>query len=185
MKQKLADAVSKVFVVYYKIIYGKHVDFGHNVIINHKFRLRGRGKLIIGNRCNLWAFEEPNKFFLYDASAEITVGEGSRVNGVTVHCRKKVSLGKNCIVGSAIILDTDFHKFKDPKHILYGAQTTKPVAVGDNVWLCGQSVLLKGSVVGNGSVVGFRSVVTKKFPSNVVIAGNPAKVVRAVKSKNT
>lgn len=78
-----------------------------------------------------------------------------------------------------MIMDTDFHTFDDPNHILYGNLKSKPVKIGNDVWLCGQSVLLKGCQIGNKSVVGFRAVVTKSFPENVVIAGNPAKVVKS------
>lgn len=179
MKQKVAQILSKAFVVYYKMLYGKRVSFGGNVLINHKFKLKGRGKLAIGDNCNLWAFEESNKFFLYSDRAEIRIGERSRLNGITIHCLEKVGLGNNCLTGSAVIMDTDFHEFHDPSHILYNNPKSKPVTVGNNVWLCGQCVLLKGSGIGNNSVVGFRAVVTKGFPNDVVIAGNPARIVKS------
>ncbi|MFA5776246.1 MAG: acyltransferase [Patescibacteria group bacterium] len=181
MKQKVAQIISKMFIVYYKMLHGKHVSFGNGLLINHKFKLRGQGKLIVGDGCNLWAHEESNKFFLYSDKAESRIGEGSRLNGITIHCLEKVSLGNNCLAGSSIIMDTDFHEFRDPSHILYNNPRSKPVTVGNNVWLCGQSVLLKGSKIGDNSVVGFRAVVTKSFPNDVVIAGNPARIV---KSKN-
>ena len=179
MKLQVAQIISKICVVLYKLRYGKRVSFGKNILINHKFRLKGQGKLIIGNGCNLWAHEEPNKFLFYSDKAEITIGEGSQLNGVTIHCLEKVVLGDNCLSGSVIIMDTDFHQFHDPAHILYNNPKSKPVTVGNGVWLCGQCVLLKGSGVGNNSVVGFRAVVTKTFPANVVIAGNPARVVKS------
>ncbi len=179
MKQKVAQILSKLFVVCYKMLYGKRVSFGKNVLVNHKFKLAGQGKLVVSDNCNLWAHEESNKFFFYSDKAEIRIGEGSRLNGITIHCQEKVTLGSNCLTGSAIIMDTDFHQFHDPSHILYGNPKSKPVTVGNNVWLCGQSVLLKGSNIGDKSVVGFRAVVTKQFTNDVVIAGNPAKIVRS------
>ena len=179
MRLKVAQILSKVFIAYYRMLYGKRVSFGKNILINHKFKLKGRGKLVVGDSCNLWAHEESNKFFLYGNGAEIKIGEGSQLNGATIHCLEKVRLGSNCLIGSAIIMDTDFHEFHDPSHILYGNPKSKPVTVGNGVWLCGQCVLLKGSSVGNNSVVGFRAVVTKNFPSDVVIAGNPARVVKS------
>jgi acyl-[acyl carrier protein]--UDP-N-acetylglucosamine O-acyltransferase len=181
MKQKVAQIISMMFTSYYKTLYGKRVVFGKNTLINHKFRLKGRGRLILGDNCNLWAHEEPNNFFLYSDSAEIRMGEGNRLNGITIHCLEKVTLGNNCLTGSVIIMDTDFHEFRNEAHILYNNRKSKAVTVGNNVWLCGQSVLLKGSEIGDNSVVGFRAVVTKSFPSDVVVAGNPARVV---KSKN-
>lgn len=179
MKLKVAQLISKICLVLYKLLYGNRVTFGKNILINHRFKLQGRGKLIVGDSCNLWAHEESNKFFFYSHKAEITIGEGSQLNGITVHCLEKVTLGNNCLAGSAIIMDTDFHQFHDPTHILYNNPKSIPVTVGNGVWLCGQCVLLKGSSVGDNSVVGFRAVVTKSFPADVVIAGNPARVVKS------
>ena len=129
MKQEVAQILSKIFIVYYKIRYGNRVSFGKNILVNHKFKLQGQGKLIIDNGCNLWAHEEPNKFFFYSHNAEITIGEGSQLNGVTIHCLEKVSLGNSCLVGSAVIMDTDFHEFHDPTHILYNNPKSKPPLV--------------------------------------------------------
>jgi maltose O-acetyltransferase len=179
MKQKVARFISKMFVGYYKLLYGDRVKFGKEVLINHRFKLKGQGRLTVANGCNLWAHEEANKIFFYSNKAEITIGEGSRLNGTTIHCLEKVSLGNNCLSGSAIIMDTDFHEFRNPDHILYNNSKSKAVTVGNNVWLCGQCVLLKGSSVGDNSVVGFRAVVTKNFPGDAVIAGNPARIVKS------
>lgn len=184
MKQKVAQAISKLLILYYKARYGRVVSFGTNVLINHKLLIKGTGKLIIKDKCNLWAHQESNKFFLYGQDSQITVGEGSRLNGITIHCKENVTIGENCLAGSCIIMDTDFHEFHNPEHVLFNNPKSKPVTVGNGVWLCGQSALLKGSKIGHNSVVGFRAVVTKEFPSDVVIAGNPAKIVKSKDVKN-
>jgi len=46
------------------------------------------------------------------------------------------------------------------------------------VWAGGQSAILKGVTIGENSIVGFRAVVTRDVPPNVVVAGNPAGVVK-------
>ena len=53
-----------------------------------------------------------------------------------------------------------------------------PIVVDDNVWLAGQTVVLKGVRIGRNSVIGFRAVVTRDVPPDVIVAGNPAKVIR-------
>ena len=177
--KKLATLLSTLFIIYYKMIYGKKVEFGKNIIVNHKLKIKGPGKLIIANNVNLWAYEEPNRFYFYDQKALIKIGANCRLNGLTCHSEESSEIGDNCLTGSTIIMDTDFHTFSDREHILYNNPKTKPVRIGNGVWICGQSVILKGCQIGNKTVIGFRSVVTKNFPSNVVVAGNPAKIVKS------
>lgn len=55
-----------------------------------------------------------------------------------------------------------------------------PIHVGDDVWIGGNSVILPGITIGNNSVVGAGSVVTKDVPEDVVVAGNPAKVIKNI-----
>ena len=54
----------------------------------------------------------------------------------------------------------------------------KPVTIGNDCWIGGQAVINPGVTLGDNVVVGSGAVVTKSFPSNVVIAGNPAKIIK-------
>ena len=54
----------------------------------------------------------------------------------------------------------------------------KPVTIGSDVWIGGKSVICPGVMIGDRSVIGAGSVVTKHVPTGVVVAGNPAKVIR-------
>lgn len=178
MKRKLALFISKFFIAYYRIRYRGRVRFGRNVIVNYQLRVTGPGKLVIGDDVNMWTHAEPNGFHFYSPDARITIGERTRVNGVSCFCETSISIGSDCIIGSSMLMDTDFHTFTEPNHVLYGSQKTKPIAIGNHVWLCGQSAVLKGCTIGNGSVVGFRALVAKSFPDDVVIAGNPATILK-------
>lgn len=179
MKKQLAHLISGFLVAYYKVRYGKRVHFGKHVIINHKFKVSGPGRLYIGDGANLWAHAEPNSFHFYSKDAIIRIGKNTRLNGLACHCEQSIEIGDDCLIGSAIIMDTDFHTFEDPEHILHGNSKSKPVKIGNGVWLCGQSVILKGVHLGEKSVVGFRAVVTKSFPPHVVVAGNPSRIVKS------
>jgi serine acetyltransferase len=53
-----------------------------------------------------------------------------------------------------------------------------PVHIGDNVWLGDHAMVLKGVTIGENSVVAAKAVVTKDVPANVIVAGNPARVVK-------
>lgn len=56
-----------------------------------------------------------------------------------------------------------------------------PIVIGDDVWIGANAVILKGASIGNGCVIGANAVITRgEYPAGSVLAGNPAKVVRAV-----
>ncbi len=54
----------------------------------------------------------------------------------------------------------------------------KPVTIGNDVWIGGKAVICPGVTIGDRSVIGAGSVVTKDVPAGMVVAGNPAKVIR-------
>jgi galactoside O-acetyltransferase len=53
-----------------------------------------------------------------------------------------------------------------------------PIFICENVWIGAHSVILKGVTIGENSIVSIGAVVTKDVPSNSVVAGNPAKIVK-------
>jgi acetyltransferase-like isoleucine patch superfamily enzyme len=57
----------------------------------------------------------------------------------------------------------------------------KPIVISDNVWIGERSVILKGVTIGVGSIVACDSVVVHDVPQYVIVAGNPAKVVKELK----
>lgn len=180
MKKNIAIFLSTFLKFFYKLRFGKKIVFGKKTILNHKFKFKGPGKLIIGDNVNLWAYKEPNEFFTYDQKALITIGDDSRLNGISIHCKESVTIGKNCLAGSCIIIDNDFHSIHFEKRNNSDFIKSKPVIIKNKVWLAGQSAILKGVTIEEESVVGFRAVVTRNVEAKTVVAGNPAQVVKRI-----
>jgi maltose O-acetyltransferase len=178
LKKNIALFYSVFVKAYLKVRHGRRIVFGKGIIVNFKFSFRGSGRLVFGNDVNLWAHEESNRFFTYGDDVVIEVGDGCRLNGVTIQAKKGVRIGRKCLIGSSMIIDTDFHsvdyRFRNDHMHVKSAR----IEIGDDVWLAGQSVILKGVVIGDRAVVGMRAVVTREIPKGVVVAGNPAQVVR-------
>ncbi len=61
-----------------------------------------------------------------------------------------------------------------------GVPDSKPVLIGDNVFIGYSVTILKGVQIGNNSIIGANSVVTKSIPANVMAAGNPCKVIKSL-----
>ena len=183
MKKLFARIISALFRRLYQLRHFGKVKFGKRVYINHRFKFSGEGHLIIGNDVNLWAHKEYNEFHTFDKDAIIKIGDSCRLNGVTIQCKKSVTIGKNCLIGSAMIMDTDFHSTDHCHRNDLEFIKSKPIVVGDDVWIGGQSAILKGVNIGSKSVVGFRALVTKDVPESVVVGGNPAVIIKNLANK--
>ena len=61
-----------------------------------------------------------------------------------------------------------------------GWEAQKPVVVASGVWLGGGVIVCPGVTIGAASVVGAGSVVTRDVPANVVVVGNPARILRSI-----
>lgn len=184
MKLFLVSFISIFFKTFFTILYSRRIKFGKDTIVNHKFKFRGPGKLIIHDHVNLWAYKESNEFLTFDPDAIIEIGAGTRINGAMIQSKTKISIGENCLIGSCHLMDTDFHsiyadKRNDPHFI-----KSKEIKVGNKVWLAGQSAILKGVTIGDEAVIGFRAVVTKDIPAKTVAAGNPAQIVKHLQKEN-
>jgi len=114
--------------------------------------------------------------------AEIVIGNDSGISGGSICAAIRVELGNQCLLGANVtIVDTDFHAIK-PTGRRYNNNRQEigvaPVKIEDNVFIGTGAMIFKGVCVGRNSVVGAGAVVTKNVPHNVVVAGNPAKILK-------
>ncbi|WP_297083256.1 sugar O-acetyltransferase [uncultured Demequina sp.] len=89
----------------------------------------------------------------------------------------EVTIGDNCLIGPEARFYTVNHAF-DVEIRREGWERAFPITLEDDVWLGGSVVICPGVTIGRGSVVAAGAVVTKDVPPGVVVAGNPARVVR-------
>lgn len=116
--------------------------------------------------------------FLCDYGENIEVGENFYCNyGVCILDVCKVKIGDNCLIAPQVGIYTACHPL-DRQTRISGLEMGKPVTIGNDCWIGGHAVINPGVTLGDNVVVGSGSVVTKSFPSNVVIAGNPARIIR-------
>lgn len=113
-------------------------------------RAAGEGRIEIGDACLM----SPGSRL--SASDEIVLGDGVM------------------LANGAYVTDCDWHTIYDRMHRTDPA----PVHIGDNVWLGDHATVLKGVTIGDNSVVAARAVVTRDVPANVVVGGNPAKIIK-------
>ena len=92
---------------------------------------------------------------------------------VDIYNKAKVTIGKSVIISREVFLCTASHDISSPTMEL----VTKPIVIGDNVWIGAKATILPGVTIGEGAVVGACAVVVKDVPPWSVVVGNPAKVV--------
>jgi maltose O-acetyltransferase len=94
----------------------------------------------------------------------------------------EVKLGDRVLIGPAVQLYTATHPLDaDLRGALW--EFGKPIVIGSDVWIGGGAVICPGVILGDRVVVAAGAVVTKSFPSDVLIGGNPAKIIRYLSSK--
>lgn len=120
-------------------------------------------KIFLGHTCT----------FLMDSSVSVSKG-----------CKFLMHEPSRCHIGYAslfaahvVVATTDMHPIFDRA----SGERINPaenVVIGRDVWIGDSAYIMKGVTIGHGSVVGARSVVTASTPENVIVAGNPARVIR-------
>lgn len=114
--------------------------------------------------------------------ASILIGSGFRATGVTIAARSSITIGDDVLVGSdVLIVDSDFHALDADLRSAGAGCISAAVVVGDGAFIGARCIILKGVTIGAGAVVGAGSVVAKNVPAGTVVAGNPARVLRAAR----
>ena len=124
-------------------------------------------------------------YFTVSSEGELRIGENCYIaQEVQINCRTQIQIGKNVLIGyQTIMMDYDGHPIysvqqnKGDKSYQLGG-STKPIIIGDNVWIGFRSAILKGVKIGCGSIIGAHSCVTSDVPPNSIVAGNPAKIIK-------
>jgi len=91
----------------------------------------------------------------------------------------EIRIGDNCMLGPNVHIYTATHPI-NPFERNSGKEYGKPVNIGDNVWIGGGSIINPGVTIGDNVVIASGSVVTKDVPANVVVGGNPAKIIKQI-----
>ncbi|MCI9443669.1 MAG: sugar O-acetyltransferase [Oscillospiraceae bacterium] len=121
-----------------------------------------------------------NAPFHCDYGYNIEVGDNFFANyNLTILDVAKVVIGNNVQIAPNVSIYTAGHPIH-PDSRNSGYEYGIPVAIGDNVWIGGDVVILPGVTIGSNSVIGAGSVVSKDVPEWVAAAGNPCRVIRAV-----
>lgn len=112
---------------------------------------------------------------------KISIGSGCGISGSTIYSMQEIFIGDHVLVGgNCKIIDNDFHPLSASLRVDQRVEDIRkcPIFIGDGCFIGANSIILKGTILGKNCVVGAGSIVSGTFPDNVIIAGNPARVIK-------
>ena len=154
-----------------KVIGGTHIHLGDNIFL--------------GDDCRIEAIDSYGDD---EFKPVIRIGNGFSTNArLHIGSINRVVIGSNVLIGTNVLITDHAHgrstleeKNVSPEHRhLY---SKGPVIIGSNSWICDNCVILPNVTLGENVTVAAGAIVTSSFPSNCVIGGNPARILKRIKS---
>ena len=170
-------------------LYG--IRFGKGLKVNGKIYIKVRGEnhnCTIGNNVRINSSRTYNPIGGIRTNIELldncrlSIGSHVGMSNVSIVCAEEISIGDYVNLGDGVkIFDTDFHSVNPfLRKSKYDSQNVrkKRIEIGEYAFIGANSIILKGSTIGNFSVVGAGSVVAGTIPDKEIWAGNPARFIR-------
>jgi putative colanic acid biosynthesis acetyltransferase WcaF len=95
-------------------------------------------------------------------------------NGAILYSQDRIVIGKRVVISQGAHLCTGTHDYLQPGYPL----RTRPITVGDHVWIAAEAFIHPGIQIGTGAVIAARAVVHKDMPDWTICAGHPCKPLK-------
>jgi acetyltransferase-like isoleucine patch superfamily enzyme len=139
--------------------------------------------------------------FIVGEAGKISVGKYCILNGSTIICKKRITIGDHCMMAwGSVLTDSwmDASLFpiearrmllkktaEDPMRRYPFFGEASPIILEDNCWVGFDSVILPGVTLGRGCVVGCKTVISEDVPPYAVVTGSPARIVKYLAPNDT
>lgn len=117
-----------------------------------------------------------------NSDASLIIGNNFSANrNLIISSERQVSIGDDVLFGWNVLVQDD-----DGHQVIYSTQNkeNKKIDIGDNVWVASYCHILGGTDIGKNSVVAMNSLCNRKYESNNLIGGTPAKQIKKIKGWN-
>ena len=156
-----------------------HAGVGLRVMYPRYLQISGPN-IHIGDHVHIMALpDKPVRLAVFEGLGRVSIGDYCLINpGARLTSAASIEIGHSCMLAMNCYLgDADWH---DLQHRIYAPGNSAPIVLKDNVWIGDSATIVKGVTIGHNSIVGACAVVTHDVPDNVIVAGNPAKIVRSL-----
>jgi acetyltransferase-like isoleucine patch superfamily enzyme len=150
------------------------------------------GNLTCGDNSVFRSSEQSNSigvkqrcFLSVGRNARLSIGDNCGFSGSVINAMHSISIGSRVMLGANVtIADSDRHPINAKERAAGDGGVCAPVVIGDDVWVGMNTVILKGSIIGNNVVIGANSLVSGQIPDNCIAVGSPARVVKMLEPLN-
>ena len=151
-------------------------------------QLFGNGRISIGENVRIGSRNTWLVGCKVSDGAELVIGDRVHVNyQTTISVAKRVHIGDDTLIaGNVQIYDNISHPLSPERRLRHDAFTleeSSPVVIGKNCWIGNQAIIMRGVTIGDNSIVAAGAIVTKSVPPNVLVAGNPARVIKSIEDQ--
>jgi acetyltransferase-like isoleucine patch superfamily enzyme len=161
------------------------VHFNYRVL-GKSFYIYNKGEIILGRSVSLNSYPNGSSYrtalSTYFPEAKIVIGDNCNINGTVIHSNELIQIGNKCMFGpGTIICDNDSHRVSKDPVVRRTKAVSKPIIIGDNVWVGMNCMIMKGVNIGENAIVAAGSLVLHDVEANTVVGGNPAKFIKELK----
>lgn len=116
--------------------------------------------------------------FYTDCGKNIIVGKNIFINsGCRFQDQGGITIGDGVLIGHNVMLTTLNHDIDPRKR---STMHPAPIVIGNNVWIGANATVVPGVTIGDGAIIAAGAVVSKDVPSNVIVGGVPAKIIKKI-----
>lgn len=135
------------------------------ILIDKDARLTVNGNVLLGQGSDIEIFPTGHLLFKGNVSTNVNL---------TLICADRIEIGKDVMIGRGVTI-----RDNNGGHYLNrdGYKDTRPIIIGNKVWLCEGCTIMPGVKIGDGAIIGAKAFVTSNVPANTLVSGNPAKII--------
>ena len=149
--------------------------FKYKAKISPKAEVELSKNFTMGPGCTVSSF---SKFKASDGPLTLGARCGFATGCFITSGAKGLIIGDNLVCGPNVVMTASNYVFEEmDKHIEDQGHSSKGIKIGNNVWVGSNSVILDGAKLGDNTIVVANSLINRKFPPNVILQGNPAKII--------